>query len=74
MRRADRAVLLAAGVQLLGQAEVADDDLAGLRHHQVGRLDVAVDHAVLVHVVQALEHLGHQTGGCHLGMCPVSAH
>jgi hypothetical protein len=52
-------VLLAAGEQLLGQPKVADDDLAGLVHHQVGRLDVAVDDAVLVHVVQAREHLGY---------------
>ena len=57
VRRADGAVLLAAGEQLLRQPEVADHDLAGLVHHQVGGLDVAVDHAVLVQVVEAVECL-----------------
>lgn len=74
MRRADRAVVLAAGVQLLRQAEVADDDRARLVHHQVGRLDVAVDHAVLVQVVQPLEHLGCQSGRCSLSVRTVRAH
>ena len=36
-----------------GQAEVEDLDLARIRDHQVVRLDVAVDHALLVGVLQA---------------------
>ena len=72
--RADGAVLLAAGEELLGQAKVPDDDPARLVDHEVGALDVAVDHAVLVHVVQALERLGYQGRRGQFGVRAVRAH
>ncbi len=47
----------------LGQAEVDDLDLVAGADHQVGRLDVAMDDAVLVGVMQAGEQLGGEVGG-----------
>ena len=46
----------------LGQAEVGDLRLALPVEQDVGRLEVAVDDAALVGVVDGLGHLGHQPG------------
>ncbi len=40
------------------EAEVGDAELAGARDEEVARLEVAVDDAVVVQVLEALEHLG----------------
>lgn len=39
------------------EAEVGDAELAGAGDEEVARLEVAVDDAVVVQVLQALEHL-----------------
>ena len=45
-------------LQHAGQAEVVDAQPAVGRQQQVGRLDVAVDDALLVGVIQGVGHLG----------------
>ena len=50
-------------VIVLGQAEVGDLHRAVAREQQVGRLDVAVDDAMLVRVVQRIADLGQYPGG-----------
>jgi hypothetical protein len=45
-----------------GQAEVHDDRLAAPVDHDVGRLEVAVDHAPLVRLLQRQGQLAHQEG------------
>ena len=46
----------------LGQAEVGDPDVPQRVQDQVGRLDVAVQHASLVGVSQGIGDLGAQPG------------
>jgi len=52
----------ARGVQQLGDAEVHHEGIAVIVEHHVRRLDVAVDHALVVGVVQRTPHLAQQTG------------
>ena len=47
----------AVGLQLLGQPEVGDPRVAVLVEQNIGRLQVAVDHAALVGVLDGLAHL-----------------
>ena len=54
---ADRALLLALEVELGGQAEVAELELHLLVEEQVAELQVAVDHAVGVQVLQRVDDL-----------------
>ena len=57
-RRAEEALdLRVRRVRDLGGAEVADLDVVALGQQDVGRLDVAVDHAVLEGVVERAAHL-----------------
>ncbi len=52
----------AVGPDPLGQAEVGDLGLAGGIEEDVARLEVAVEQAALVGVVDGVGHLGHQQG------------
>ena len=42
-------------------AKVGDLDPSGVQHNQVGWLDVAVDHAIAVRMVQRIKNLHHET-------------
>ena len=44
----------------MGDPEVSDFRHAVLREEHVGRLDIAVDHALAMRVVQRIEDLTHQ--------------
>ena len=57
----------AVALHLLGQPEVGDPRVAVLVEEDVGRLEVAVDHAALVGVLDGLGDLADQPGGLARG-------
>ena len=61
--------VLGAGLKQLGQTEVGDLHMAGAVEEDVVGLDVAVDHALVVGVLERVANLGHHAerlGGCEL--------